>query len=247
MGRVWVHAALAVVSRFVIDLRVGPRTLELAADLVASVAMACVGQVAPLFLIDNHLPYPAGILQVWGDILHGRRRNGRGRRKHPRLKPQPGLLAAVVEKIRDASGRVLRVRARRLFGRLRDVRRRLRKLKIGQEVNTAHVERLNGTIRCQQGRLARRTRKGSRLEEALQWSLWLWRDLYNWTRAHASLLGSTPAMVLRLASAVWSVRQYVLHPVHVSDLQQAIWAEQRQEWLTSALARLKPKETVPTS
>jgi hypothetical protein len=246
MGRVWVHAALAVVSRFLVDLRVGARTLESAAHLMASVAMAC-GEHLPLVLIDNHLPYPAAILQVWGEVLHGRRRGGRGRRKHARLKPPPGLLAAVLEKVRDASWRVVRVRARRLFGRLRDVRRRLRKLKIGQDVNTAHIERLNGTMRCQQGRLARRTRKGSRLERALQWSLWVWRDLYNWTRVHASLLGRTPAMVLELAPEVWSVRRYVLHPVHVSDLQQEIWAEERQEWLTSALSRLKPKESLPTS
>ena len=39
------------------------------------------------------------------------------------------------------------------------------------------------------GRLARRTRNGSRLEKMLQYSLWLWRDLYNWTRVHYSLLG----------------------------------------------------------
>ena len=246
MGRVWVHAALAVVSRFVVDLRVGPRTLESAAQLVASVALAC-GERLPLVLIDNHLPYPAAILQVWGEVLHGRRRGGRGRRKHPRLKPPEGLQAAVLEKVRDASWRVVRVRARRLLGRLKDVRRRLRRLKIGREVNTAHIERVNGTIRGDVGRLARRTRRGSRLEPALQEALWLWRDLYNWTRVHASLLGRTPAMVLELAQEVWSARQYVLHPVHVSDLQRAIWAEERQKWLTSALSRLKPRKTSPTS
>jgi len=217
----------------------------MAAELVASVAMAC-GDHLPLLLIDNHLPYPAAILQVWGEILHDRRRKGHGPRKHPRLKPPCGLLAAVVEKVRDTSLRVIRVRARRLFGRLKDVRRRLRRLKIGKEVNTAHVERLNGTMRCQQGRLARRTRKPSRLAAALQWSLWLWRDLYNWTREHGSLLGQSPAMALGLAQQLWSVRQYALHPVHVDDLQQDIWAEQRQEWLTSALDRQKLKESLPT-
>jgi len=229
-----------------VDLRVGPRTLEVAAQLMASVAMACQN-TWPLLLIDNHLPYPNAILQVLGQVLHGRRRGGRGRRKHPRLKPPDGLLAAVLEKVRDASWRVVRVRPRRLFGPLKEVRRRLRRLKIGQEVNTAHIERVNGTIRGDVGRLARRTRKGSRREAALQWSLWLWRDLYNWTRVHASLLGRTPAMVLELAQEVWSVRQYVLCPVHVSDLQRAIWAEDRQEWLTSALDRLKPNESLPIS
>jgi hypothetical protein len=218
----------------------------MAAQLVASVALSCRQQI-PLILVDNHHSYPAAILQIWGQILHGRRHNGRGRRKHRRLKPPPGLLAGVVEKVRDASMRVIRVRPKRLFGRLKDVRRVLRKLKIGQEVNTAYVERLNGTMRCQQGRLARRTRKGSRLELALQWSLSLWRDLYNWTRTHGALMGRSPAMVLELAENVWTVTQYVLCPVHASDLQRDIWAEERQEWLTSALSRLKLRKPLPTS
>jgi hypothetical protein len=212
-----------------VELLVGPRTMEMAAHLMASVAMVC-GERAPLILIDNHLPYPGALLQVFGQILHRRRHTGRGRRKHPGLKPPPGLLAAVLEKIRDASGRVIRVRARKLFGPLGTVRKLIRKLGIGQEVNTAHIERANGTVRCQVGRLARRTRKGSRLVEALQWALWLWRDLYNWTRVHASL-GCTPAMVLELTQQVWGVAQYILYPVHVSDLQRDIWAEERQEWL----------------
>src|SRR3990172_4028728 len=74
LGRNWVHAALAVVSRFLIDLRLGPRTLESAAALLGRVAGCCVGQPLPLFLVDNHLPYPAAILQVFGRVRHGRRR-----------------------------------------------------------------------------------------------------------------------------------------------------------------------------
>lgn len=84
--------ALAVASRFLIDLRLGPRTLELAAELVASVAMATGSmQPLPVLLIDDHLPYPGAILQVFGLIRYRRRKRGRGRRKHPDLKPPPGL------------------------------------------------------------------------------------------------------------------------------------------------------------
>jgi len=70
----------------------------------------------PLLLIDNHLPYPAAILQVFGVIRHRRRQHGRGRRKHPDLKPPPGLLTGVVEKRRDPWGHLLGVRTRALFG-----------------------------------------------------------------------------------------------------------------------------------
>jgi len=259
MGRVWVHAALSVVSRFLLDLRVGARSLEMAKQLAASVALCCqAGCKLPLLLIDNHLPYPKAILEVWGRIKHGRRRRGRGRKKHPRLKPPPGLLVGVVDKLRDATGNLLGVKTRALFGRLKEIRRRVVELGIGQQINTAHLERLNATLRGQQARLARRTRSVSRAEQWLQWALALWRDLYNWTRPHRSLAGRTPAMAIGLADRPWSVQEYIWHPVHVSPLQREIWAdvsplqreiwaEQREEALTSALDRYKRRKSLPTS
>ena len=218
-----------------------------ARELLASVAECCTTGPLPLLLMDNHLPYPGAILRVFGQVLHGRRRRGRGRRKRPRLKPPPGLLAGVVLKVRDARGNLLSVRTRALFGRLRDIRRRVGELGIGRGINTAHVERLNGTIRGHVARLARRTRNGSRRRRTLQWALWLWRDLYNWTRAHGSLQGRSPAMALGLTERLWTVRHYVNYPVHVSDLQRDLWAEHRQELLTSALEARKRKKQLPTS
>ena len=239
-------------SRFMLDLFVGPRTLESAALLVAAVAACCVaGQPLPLFLLDNHLPYPAAILQVFGVVCHRRRRRDRrgrfGKFRHPRLKPPPGLLAGVVCKVRDASGNLLRVRTRALFGRLKTIRRRIRQLRIGRQVNTAHIERFNGTARGHVARLGRRTRNGSRLPVALQWALWLWRDLYNWVRPHAALAGRSPAMALGLAEELWTVQRYVNHPVHVSDLQRELWAEQRELLLKPALDARKRKKVLPTS
>ena len=228
-------------------MRLAPRTLESAVQLLVSVAVCCLRGALPLLLMDNHLPYPAAILHVFGQLLHGRRRHGRGPHKRPRLKPPAGLLAGVVLKIRDATGNLLRVRTRALFGRLRDVRRRIRQLGIGQGINTAHIERINGTIRGHVARLGRRTRNGSRRRRTLQWALWVFRDLYNWTRAHGSLLGRSPAMALGLAQQLWTVRQYVNHPVHVSALQHDLWAEQRQELATSALEAQERRKPLPTS
>lgn len=211
-------------------------------------ALACPPtQPLPLLLLDDHLPYPSAILRVFGVIRHRRRKGGRGRLKHPDLKPPPGLLAGVVQKIRSATGKLLQVRTRALFGAKRVIERRVRRLRIGRQINTAHIERLNGTLRGQQARLTRRTRSGSRRATALAGSLRLWRDLYNWTRPHGSLAGRTPAMALGLASQVWSVPRYVEYPVHVSDLQQAIWAEDRKSWSTSALDARKQKKLLPTS
>jgi hypothetical protein len=236
------------VSRFAIDVRLGPRTLGSAAQLLASVACCCVGGAVPLLLVDDHAPYPAAILQVFGVLRH-RRRQGpvKRRRRHPTLKAPPGLLVGVVQKVRDAKGNLLRVRTRRRFGKLKTLRRRISALGIGHEINTAHIERLNGTIRGHVARLARRTRNGSRRRQPLQWALWLWRDLYNWVRPHRSLHGRTPAMALGLSQQAWTVQRYVQHPVHVSDLQRDLWAEQRQFALTSALEAHQRKKRLPTS
>ena len=216
-------------------------------QLTASVAIYSKDRGPPLILIDDHPPYPQAILQVFGQLQHGRRKNGRGRKRHPRLKPPADLQAGVVKKIRDSKGNLLKVSTKALFGKKKRIQKLIQELGIGQKINTSHIERLNGTIRGQQARLARRTRNGSHLQEMLQYSIWLWRDLYNWTRVHYSLLDETPAMVLGLADEVWTVLDYVLYPVHVSDLQRWEWAEQRNSVLESAVDVYKTSKTVPIS
>lgn len=250
MGRNWVQVALAATTRYVIDLRVGPRTKETAIQLVASVALSCgqaEGRGPPLFLMDDHLPYPAAVLEVYGRVKHGRRRRRRGRRKHPRLAAPQGLLAGVVKKLRDAGGNLLGVRTCGLFGSKRAIVQRVQELGIGQTIHTAHVERINGTLRSQQARLSRRTRSVSRRRRFLNWSLQLWRDLYNWVHPHGALAGQTPAMAQALTDRVWSVREYVTIPVHVSNLMRDLWAEDRKNAITSALIAPKRLKTVPTS
>jgi len=165
-------------------------------QLTASVAVYSKDKDPPLILIDDHLPYPQAILQIFGGIKHCRRKNGRGRLKYPRLKPPADMQVGVVKKLRDDRGYLLKVSSKALFGKKKQIEKRIQKLGIGRKINTSHIERLNGTIRGQQARLIRRTRSGSHLEEMLQYSIWLWRDLYNWTRVHYSLLDETPAMAL---------------------------------------------------
>jgi IS1 family transposase len=239
--------ALAAAARFVIDLRLGPRTLETAREMLAGVAGCCRPGQPLLIQADEHRPYPQAILDLFGVTRFGRRRHARGRHKNPTLKPPPGLLVGVVHKRRDECGNLLGVTKRRLFGRRRDILKLLKRLKLGRHINTGHIERLNGTMRTQQARLARRTRNVSHAAKPLQAALALWRDLYHWTRRHNSLCGRTPAMAMGLAKRVWSVRDYVYHPVHVSAWQRALWAEQRKTLLTTGLNGQKHRKTLPTS
>jgi hypothetical protein len=218
----------------------------MAKELLATVALCCPATY-PLLLIDEHLPYPTAILEVFGVIWHRRRRRGHGRKKYPALKAPAGLWVGVVRKVRDTAGNLIRVTTQALFGRRRDIRKRIAELKIGHDINTAHLERLNGTLRSQQTRLARRTRNISREEGRLRWALALWRDWYNWMQPHEALQGWTPAMVQGLTDRVWSVMDYVTYPVHVSDLQRAIWAEDRAKVLRSPLEGKKRRKILPTS
>jgi hypothetical protein len=234
-------------TRFLIDLRIGPRTLEMAIALVATVGNYCISGAPLTILADDHRPYPQAILSIFGVTRHRRRRHARGRRKHSDLKPPPGLLVGIVSKLRDASGNLVRVKRRRLFGRLNDIRKQMKKLRLGHEINTAHIERINGTMRTQQTRLARRTRNVSRSDTWLGRALSLWRDWYHWIRPHDSLAGQTPAMAMGLTDRLWTVVEYVRHPVHVGEFQRLVWAEDRENLLTNGLNRLKRLKPLPTS
>ena len=210
--------------------------------------MRCTNRVLPLLLADDHPPYRNAILQVFGQVKHGRRRQGRGRKKRPRLKAPPGLQVGIVKKVRDAKGNLIKVCRKALHGRVVVIERLIRKLGIGTRINTSHIERLNGTLRTQQqGRMGRRSRNVSRLSRLLECALWLWRDLYNWHRVHGSLRGRTPAMALGLASEVWPMLRYIRHPVHVSDLQRQEWAEMRNSLAESALDVYERKKSLPIS
>lgn len=247
VGRAWIHVALEVKSRFALEMRLAPRSLDAAISLVTSVAVCCVAAAYPLLLIDDHLPYPCAILQVFGCIRHRRRRCPRGRKCHPSLKPPAGLLVGVVKKVRDGSGRLKRVCRKALFGNVRQITARIRDLGVGHVINTSHLERFNGTVRGRQSRLTRRTRQISHRSDLLQGSVWIFRDIYNWIKIHGSLHGRTPAMALGLSDYAWSFLEYSCHPVHVSDIQRCDWQEQRNSLSESAVEAYKREKGLPTS
>jgi hypothetical protein len=219
----------------------------MATALVATVGTHCIPGTPLTILADDHRPYPQAILNIFGVTRHRRRLHHRGRKKHSDLKPPPGLLVGIVSKLRDATGNLVRVKRRRLFGRLKDVRLQITQLGLGHEVNTAHIERINGTMRTQQTRLARRTRNVSRSDAWLGRALSLWRDWYHWIRPHDSLDGRTPAMTMGLTDRVWTVLGYIQFPVHVGQFQRALWAEDRENLLKNGLNRQKRPKPLPTS
>jgi len=186
------------------------------------------------------------IRRLYCKVCHGRFSERQGSLLQDGKLP-PGLLVGVVQKVRDAKGHLQKVKRKGLFGTARAIEARIRKLPIGRLINTSHLERFNGTLRSRQSCLTRRTQQISRRDDLLQTGLWIFRDIYNWIKVHGSLHGCTPAMALGLTDHIWSLWEYVCYPVHVSDIQRDIWAEQRQELQESAVDRRVRKKTVPTS
>jgi hypothetical protein len=85
-------------------------------------------------------------------------------------------------------------------------------------LNTAYIERLNGTFRARLAPLARRTHHLVHRKEVLHAGMYLVGALYNFCTVHGSLrLASgqqqTPAMAAGLTDHCWSVEELLRHRV----------------------------------
>jgi hypothetical protein len=118
------------------------------------------------------------------------------------------LFYAQVVKVRHQAGQVVDVRRRVVFGGPRRFGKQLRRRQLGTPIQTALMERWDGTLRGLVAPLRRRTR-------CLSWSrgrhrgrLWLLVSLYNFVMLQKSLRQGrtrrTPAMAIGLTDHVWS-------------------------------------------
>jgi hypothetical protein len=90
-------------------------------------------------------------------------------------------------------------------------------------IQTAFVERLNLTIRHTVAALRRRTWALAHSVRTLRWRVALGAAYYNFCRTHHALrmeVGQgryrhrTPAMALGVTGHVWSVKEFITHPVY---------------------------------
>ena len=218
-----------------VDVMVGKRDAEHADSFVARVASR-LGRL-PLFVVDNWKTYRGAFLRIAHRVVHRRRKSPsqRGRRPGPRLAPRDDLLVAVVNKVRDATGNLVKVTRFVLHGTRRAVKAAIKATGAGKKIATAYIERLHATMRSQTARMVRRTRAGSMLADLLEKQLFLWRDVYNWVRVHGSLGERTPAMAAGLTDHAWTVAEYVTHPVHRSPYEDMERHEQVKELLKCPL------------
>jgi IS1 family transposase len=225
----WVWAAIDPVTKLLLTVAVGDRTLAMAQHVVHQVVQVLAPGCMPLFLTDGFKEYTTALLTHYGQWVQSARQRAQGPAPKPRWMPLPQLLyAQVVKTVRRR--RLVRVRHRVVFGTLAAIEHVL--AAHGWQINTAFIERLNLTIRHHVAAVGRRVATLCKGEDGLRQQLALYHVYYNFCLPHASLrqplpqpeptngTGSakqwrswTPAMAAGLTDHVWTLREVLLYRV----------------------------------
>jgi IS1 family transposase len=219
----WVWVALAPVTKLLLAVAVGERTLVLAQRLVHQVAQVLAPECVPLLLTDGFKPYLAAVLTHYGHWVRRPRCWAKGPLPAPRWIPLPQLQYAQVIK-QTRRRRLVAVSSRVVFGTLAGVKQILAPM--GWQINTAFIERVNLTIRQHVAAVGRQVTTVCKGEAGLRQQLAVSQVYYNFCLPHASLrlplpqpaptkgTGSaqrwrpcTPAMAAGLTDHVWTLRE----------------------------------------
>jgi IS1 family transposase len=225
----WVWGAIDPVSKLLLTIDVGDRTLAMAQRVVHQVVQVLAPDCAPLFLTDGFKEYTTALLTHYGHWVQPERRQAKGPEPKPRWMPLPGLLyAQVLKTVRRR--RLVQVSHRVVFGTLDRVTQVL--VACGWQINTAFIERVNLTIRQHVAAVGRRVSTLCKGEDGLRQQLALYHVYYNFCLPHTSVrqpllqpepthgTGSakrwqprTPAMAAGLTDHVWTLREVLLFRV----------------------------------
>lgn len=209
-GVLWMAMAMMVSTRLWLGGAVSAhRDRDLIARLVTIVA-ACASYSPLLFVSDG--------LRTYIDVVRKAfrtREAGTGGR--PRLVGWPELVIAQV--VKQYAGRAVTGTVHRLIhGSVRLFLTLLWSTPGCQVLNTAYIERLNGTFRSRLALLGRRTRRSARRTATVVRGMYLVGTIYNFCTVHASLTESdgcvqTPAMAAGITDHIWSVSALLHHRV----------------------------------
>src|SRR4051795_6109828 len=215
-GDCWDHVALDPEHRLVVAVVPGPRTAESVRELVGDVKGRLDGRTPELITTDEYSAYEGAILEAFGDEVVPPRTGKPGRPRGPYKVAPAGLNYATVHKARK-KGRVVGVATRVIFGTAASVQAALARSAVSRTVNTAFVERHNGTARHRDARKVRKTYCFSK-----DW--WIHRAVtffttysYNFCWPVRTLKTSagqaqTPAMMAKLTDHVWTLVEWLKRP-----------------------------------
>ncbi len=190
------------------------RDRRLADRLLQQVRACCRPLQALLVCTDGWAAYPGSIQRAFREKV--KRTAGRGRAC---LQVWSGLCIATVIK-RTEKKRVVEVLRKMTRGTLEQANKLLQASLGGTVLNTAFIERFNGTMRERLATLTRKCRHAAQRLEGLESGMYLIGCTYNWCFPHHELstfkhIGSacTPAMAAGLTDHVWSVGEVLTYKV----------------------------------
>lgn len=216
--RVWQAMAMAVPSRLWLGGVISPhRDRALIQSLVEKVR-AAASSPAILVCVDGLSSYVTAFLRVFRNPVYT------GKRGRPRLVIERGLLLGQVVK-QYAKRRVVSVERRVVRGTPEAIAGVLAATGTGHGINTAFIERLNGTFRGALVALVRRGRAIAHKEAMLQAGMYLVGCAYNFCWYHESLRLAapqgashkwqerTPAMAAGLTDHRWTMLELLSYQV----------------------------------
>lgn len=216
----WVGAAMAINSFLILAVTVGQRNQHLANNLLAEIWGRC--KRVGMFLSDGWSCYYKAILLCFGRIYSPRKSEGkRGRKKAERLKlkksdPFYGQVVKQTTKWYELCA----VKCRAILGTMKECLFFIKAYGLGTKINTSHIERWFGNVRCHIASLRRKSRCLGRSPIILGERLWIYVTLHNWIIPHASLVKNgikiTPAMAAGLIDHPMTYQEYLHLPVFSS-------------------------------
>ena len=226
-GDCWDHVALDSAHRLVLSVVGGKRTAANVHRLVQDVKQRTQDRVLDLITTDEYAPYKQAILDAYGDDITPPRTGKPGRPKASYKVPPPGLKYATVHKTRR-KGRVTKIDYRIVFGHPAGVQDALDRSPVSHKINTAFVERYNGTDRHRNARKTRKTYRFSKDPDVHDAMTYFSMYSYNFCWPVRTLRVEidpspqpdnkrrwqtrTPAMAAGLTDHVWSLKQWLTLP-----------------------------------
>jgi IS1 family transposase len=209
-GRKWIWTAFDSNTRLILCHLVGDRTMEECREFLKDLSSRITNK--PLFVSDELPHYENAILETYHTTETFEMTGKKGRSKKPTIKIDEEIDYAVVHKTRE-KGTIKKVETRIVFGNEQRIKERLEKTP-SNKINTAYIERSNGTLRLKDAHLQRKTYKFSKDIEFLKAKLAIIILFYNFINPHSTLSKNpdksytprTPALVAGIVSCNWTTK-----------------------------------------
>lgn len=219
-GDNWDHVALDPEHRLVVSVVPGKRSAENVEKVVQDFKARTGGRPMNLITSDEYPAYKAAILNAYGTEVVPPHTGKPGRPKAPYKVAPPELQYATVHKTRE-KGRVVKVDFRVVFGTVLGVMVALAQSVVSKTINTAFVERHNGTDRNRNARKVRKSycfSKNWDVHEALTYFT-LYSYNFCWPvrtlrvrDAEGHWRQRTPAMAAGLSDHIWLLFEWLTFP-----------------------------------